>query len=43
VICPGCGYKFIVGNVDTAPCPNCATPVSVAGVAGEAGEEVEGE
>lgn len=30
VICPGCGYKFIVGSVTTAPCPNCSTPVSVA-------------
>jgi hypothetical protein len=43
VICPGCGYKFIVGKVDTAPCPNCATPVSVADEGGDAAEEVEGE
>ena len=30
VICPGCGYKFIVGAIDVAPCPNCGEPVTVA-------------
>lgn len=30
VICPGCGYKFIVGNIEVAPCPNCGEAVTVA-------------
>ena len=29
VICPGCGYKFIVGAIDVAPCPNCGERVTV--------------
>lgn len=29
VICPGCGYKFIVGDIQVAPCPNCGEMVSV--------------
>lgn len=29
VTCPGCGFRFIVGDVTEAPCPNCGTSVSV--------------
>lgn len=35
VICPGCGFKFIVGDVEVAPCPNCGEAVSVATEEGE--------
>jgi predicted RNA-binding Zn-ribbon protein involved in translation (DUF1610 family) len=41
VICPGCGYKFIVGNIEVAPCPNCGEAVTVAAedLPAEEGEE----
>ncbi len=29
VTCGVCGYSFIVGDVDVAPCPNCGTAVTV--------------
>ncbi len=29
VSCEDCGFTFIVGAVDTAPCPNCGKPVTV--------------
>ncbi|NQV06394.1 hypothetical protein HQ535_07570 [bacterium] len=29
VACPVCGLSFIVGDVETAPCPNCRTDVIV--------------
>ncbi|MEX0826274.1 MAG: hypothetical protein WD184_05950 [Acidimicrobiia bacterium] len=35
VICPGCGYKFIVGSVEVAPCPNCGEAVTVSSDEGE--------
>jgi predicted RNA-binding Zn-ribbon protein involved in translation (DUF1610 family) len=35
VICPGCGYKFIVGSVEVAPCPNCGEAVTVPSDEGE--------
>jgi rRNA maturation endonuclease Nob1 len=38
VICPGCGYKFIVGEIDVAPCPNCGEPVTVTAEAPSADE-----
>ena len=33
VECPDCGFRFIVGTVESAPCPNCgaAVPVSRGG------------
>lgn len=33
VECPACEFRFIVGAVDEAPCPNCGATVSVAGAA----------
>jgi len=27
--CPGCGFRFIVGAVESAPCPNCGDLVPV--------------
>ena len=27
--CPACGFSFIVGDVDVAPCPNCAVDVTI--------------
>lgn len=36
VSCPVCGFSFIVGTVEVAPCPNCGNPVAV-------GERNEGE
>jgi Zn finger protein HypA/HybF involved in hydrogenase expression len=36
VSCESCGFGFIVGAVDEAPCPNCGTPVVVG--SGEGGE-----
>lgn len=30
VTCGECGFGFIVGDVETAPCPNCGAPVPVA-------------
>ena len=35
VECPECGFAFIVGAVDVAPCPNCSSPVSVTGEEGD--------
>jgi predicted RNA-binding Zn-ribbon protein involved in translation (DUF1610 family) len=35
VICPGCGYKFIVGAVEVVPCPNCGEAVTVSTDEGE--------
>lgn len=35
VECPDCGFRFIVGEVESAPCPNCGAQVPVP--AGEAG------
>lgn len=29
VSCANCGFSFIVGKVEVAPCPNCGTPVTV--------------
>jgi rRNA maturation endonuclease Nob1 len=29
VPCEACGFTFIVGAVDEAPCPNCGTPVAI--------------
>lgn len=29
VACESCGFSFIVGRVDEAPCPNCGAPVAV--------------
>jgi DNA-directed RNA polymerase subunit RPC12/RpoP len=29
VTCPECGFRFIVGQVEAAPCPNCGTQVPV--------------
>jgi DNA-directed RNA polymerase subunit RPC12/RpoP len=29
VSCPDCGFRFIVGDVEKAPCPNCGAPVTV--------------
>jgi DNA-directed RNA polymerase subunit RPC12/RpoP len=29
VECPDCGFRFIVGDVDTAVCPNCGVAVQV--------------
>ncbi|MBP1631771.1 MAG: Double zinc ribbon [Acidobacteria bacterium] len=29
VVCPECGFRFIVGAVATAPCPNCGAAVAV--------------
>ena len=29
VQCPDCSFSFIVGEVTTAPCPNCGTEVDV--------------
>jgi hypothetical protein len=26
-VCPECGFEFRVGEVATAPCPNCRAPV----------------
>ena len=37
VICPECGFGFIVGPVDTAPCPMCGSVVEV-GAGDEADE-----
>ena len=33
VACPDCGFRFIVGAVESAPCPNCGAlvPVSAGG------------
>lgn len=31
VSCPECGFRFIVGEVETAPCPNCGVVVEVSG------------
>lgn len=39
VICPGCGYKFIVGDIDMAPCPNCGEPVTVPAAAPPADDD----
>ena len=27
--CPECGFSFIVGDIDAAPCPMCGTEVAV--------------
>jgi hypothetical protein len=27
--CPDCGFRFIVGAVESAPCPNCGAVVPV--------------
>ena len=27
--CPDCGFSFIVGEVQAAPCPNCGTEVQI--------------
>lgn len=27
--CGDCGFRFIVGDVETAPCPNCGATVTV--------------
>jgi rRNA maturation endonuclease Nob1 len=27
--CPGCGFSFIVGDVETALCPNCGAEVEI--------------
>lgn len=35
--CTECGLRFIVGDVEEAPCPNCGTMVTVAG--NEEGDE----
>ena len=32
--CDECGHRFIVGDVDEAPCPNCGTVVTVSGTEG---------
>jgi len=37
VTCPHCGFGFIVGAVDTAPCPMCGSAVEVG--AGEEGDD----
>ena len=29
VACPECGFGFRVGDVTTAPCPNCRTQVAI--------------
>jgi rRNA maturation endonuclease Nob1 len=29
VVCEGCGFRFIVGAVETAPCPMCGAVVAV--------------
>ena len=29
VTCTSCGFSFIVGEVESAPCPNCGTSVTV--------------
>jgi DNA-directed RNA polymerase subunit RPC12/RpoP len=29
ITCPGCEFRFIVGDVATAPCPNCGSMVAV--------------
>jgi hypothetical protein len=29
VTCPECGFRFIVGPVEMAPCPNCGAQVAV--------------
>jgi len=42
VICPGCGYKFIVGDIDVAPCPNCGEAVTVT-AAGSPDDDHDGE
>jgi rRNA maturation endonuclease Nob1 len=42
VICPECGFGFIVGPVDTAPCPMCGSVVDV-GAGDEADEADEGD
>lgn len=34
ISCSECGFSFIVGVVDEAPCPNCGTAVSVADASG---------
>lgn len=31
VSCPDCGFRFIVGEVAAAPCPNCGTLVATGG------------
>jgi DNA-directed RNA polymerase subunit RPC12/RpoP len=31
VECPQCGFRFIVGQVESAPCPNCGASVTVGG------------
>lgn len=36
VSCSNCGFSFIVGSVEVAPCPNCGAPVTV-GAAEEGG------
>jgi LSD1 subclass zinc finger protein len=28
VTCPACDFRFIVGNVETAKCPNCGAEVA---------------
>ncbi len=33
--CGECGFSFIVGAVETVPCPNCGTPVTVFGSEGD--------
>ncbi len=33
IVCPECGFRFIVGEVDTAPCPMCGAIVTVGGPA----------
>jgi rRNA maturation endonuclease Nob1 len=29
-VCPDCEFSFIVGDIDTAKCPNCGADVQVA-------------
>jgi DNA-directed RNA polymerase subunit RPC12/RpoP len=31
VSCPECDFRFIVGDVEEAPCPNCGVTVTVRG------------
>lgn len=33
VTCDDCGFRFIVGDVAEAPCPNCGASVTVPGTA----------
>jgi hypothetical protein len=29
IACPDCGFRFIVGAVESVPCPNCGAQVAV--------------